>query len=34
VLAGDSPGSKVDKARALEIPVIDLDELLRMIGSR
>jgi DNA ligase (NAD+) len=34
VLAGDSPGSKVDKARALEIPVIDLDEFLRMIGSR
>jgi DNA ligase (NAD+) len=34
VLAGDNPGSKIAKARELGIPVIDLDELLRMIGSR
>jgi DNA ligase (NAD+) len=32
VLAGDSPGSKIAKARELGIPVIDLDQLLRMIG--
>ena len=33
VLAGDNPGSKVARARELGIPVIDLDELLRMIGQ-
>ena len=32
VLAGDNPGSKIAKARELGVPVIDLDELLRMIG--
>jgi DNA ligase (NAD+) len=32
VLAGDAPGSKMARARELGIPVIDLDELLRMIG--
>jgi DNA ligase (NAD+) len=32
VLAGGEPGSKIAKARELGIPVIDLDQLLRMIG--
>jgi DNA ligase (NAD+) len=32
VVAGDSPGSKIAKATELGVPVIDLDQLLRMIG--
>jgi DNA ligase (NAD+) len=32
VLAGEDPGSKLDKAKQLNIPVIDEDELERMIG--
>ena len=32
VLAGDNPGSKVAKATALGIPVVDLEQFLRMIG--
>jgi DNA ligase (NAD+) len=33
VLAGDNAGSKLDKAGELGIPVIDLDQLLRMISQ-
>jgi DNA ligase (NAD+) len=33
VLAGDSPGSKIAKARELGIPVIDVEQFLRMIGQ-
>ncbi|MFW5749083.1 MAG: helix-hairpin-helix domain-containing protein, partial [Chloroflexota bacterium] len=33
VLAGESPGSKLDKARSLNVPVIDEAELRRMIES-
>lgn len=34
VLAGDSPGSKLAKARELGVRVVDLDEFLRMIGKK
>jgi DNA ligase (NAD+) len=34
VLAGEDAGSKLDKARELRIPVIDLDELIAMIEVR
>lgn len=33
VLAGDSPGSKYDKARELEIPVISENDLFEIIGK-
>jgi len=32
VVAGESPGSKLDKAQALGIPIIDENELLKMLG--
>ncbi len=32
LLAGDNPGSKLDKASALGVPVIDLDGLRAMLG--
>ncbi|HEX5385231.1 MAG TPA: NAD-dependent DNA ligase LigA [Gemmatimonadales bacterium] len=34
LVAGDDPGSKLERARALEIEVIDEAELLRRAGSR
>jgi DNA ligase (NAD+) len=33
VVAGDSPGSKREKAKALEVPIIDEAELLRRASS-
>jgi DNA ligase (NAD+) len=32
VLSGDNPGSKIAKATELGIPVIELEQFLRMIG--
>ena len=33
VVAGEAAGSKLTKARALNVPVIDEDELMRMLGE-
>jgi DNA ligase (NAD+) len=33
VLAGEKPGSKIDKAKALNIPIIDEAELATMTGE-
>jgi DNA ligase (NAD+) len=33
VLVGSSPGSKVDKARQMEIPIIDEDEFNRLLSG-
>jgi DNA ligase (NAD+) len=33
VLAGDNPGSKIAKARELGIPVIDVEQFMRMVGQ-
>jgi len=33
VVAGDKPGSKLAKAQALGIPVLDKDKLLKMLSS-
>jgi DNA ligase (NAD+) len=33
VVAGDNPGSKLDRAQKLERPVIDEDELVRLLSS-
>jgi DNA ligase (NAD+) len=34
LLAGDSPGSKYDKARELDIPIVDQDAFLDLIGEK
>jgi len=33
VLAGESPGSKVDKARALGVPVLSWQEVMTMVAG-
>jgi DNA ligase (NAD+) len=33
VIAGDSPGSKVEKAASLDVPVLGEDDLMRLLGQ-
>ena len=33
LLAGDKPGSKLDRARELDVPVVTEDELIGMTGG-
>jgi len=34
LVLGESPGSKLDQARRLHIPEIDVDTLLRMVAGK